>query len=97
MQVSKRIFNLETETAFPINSNIYIMPNMRKIFKFESGLSDHKIGLGVNAGHDLNLFNLNQFLTKCEIDEVSIGHALISDALKYGMQETVAKYLRECK
>ena len=57
----------------------------------------HKIGLGVNAGHDLNLFNLNQFLTKCEIDEVSIGHALISDALRYGMQETIAKYLRECK
>ena len=41
MQVSKRIFNLETETAFPINSNIYTIPNMRKIFKFEVGLSDH--------------------------------------------------------
>ena len=54
-------------------------------------------GLGVNAGHDLNLFNLKQFLTKCEIDEVSIGHALISDALRYGMQETIVKYLQQCK
>jgi len=55
------------------------------------------IGLGVNAGHDLNLSNLKQFLAKCEIDEVSIGHALISDSLRYGMEETIVKYLQECK
>lgn len=55
------------------------------------------IGLGVNAGHDLNLSNLKQLLAKCEIDEVSIGHALISDSLRFGMQETIAKYLQECK
>ena len=44
MQVSKRIFNLETETAFQINSNIYTIPNIRKIFKCEVELSDHIMG-----------------------------------------------------
>ena len=48
MQVSKRIFNLETETAFPINSNIYTISNMRKIFKCEVGLSDHIMGFGAS-------------------------------------------------
>ena len=57
----------------------------------------HKLGLGVNAGHDLDLFNLGLFLKKCNIDEVSIGHALISDSLKFGMNETVKKYLHLCK
>jgi len=57
----------------------------------------HDIGLGVNAGHDLDLFNLGLFLKRCNIDEVSIGHALISDSLKFGMSETVKKYLHLCK
>mgnify|MGYP006286339565 CR=1 FL=1 len=51
-------------------------------------------GLGVNAGHDLNLDNLTPFLTSVgEVDEVSIGHALISDALERGYTETVRAYL----
>lgn len=50
-------------------------------------------GLGVNAGHDLSLSNLADFLTIEGIEEVSIGHALISDALRYGLSESVAKYL----
>ena len=50
-------------------------------------------GLGLNAGHDLSLDNLAYLISKIpEIDEVSIGHALICDALKYGMAETVRKY-----
>ena len=57
----------------------------------------HHLGLGVNAGHDLDLFNLGLFLKKCKIDEVSIGHALISDSLKFGMNKTVKKYLHLCK
>ena len=57
----------------------------------------HNLGLGVNAGHDLDLFNLGLFLKRCNIDEVSIGHALISDSLKFGMSETVKKYLHLCK
>lgn len=57
-------------------------------------------GLGLNAGHDLNLNNLRYFLTRIpRVDEVSIGHALISDALYFGLENTVALYLREthCK
>ena len=61
-----------------------------------SAIHAHKIGLGVNAGHDLNLDNLEVFLEKCNIDEVSIGHALISDALKYGLESTITKYLNKC-
>ena len=51
------------------------------------------IGLGVNAGHDLNLDNLADFVAVGNIDEVSIGHALVSDALEFGLAETVRKYL----
>ena len=53
----------------------------------------HQIGLGVNAGHDLDLDNLSIFCRKAEINEVSIGHALIADALEYGLFETTRKYL----
>ena len=51
-------------------------------------------GLGVHAGHDLNLENLPYLLTKIpEIAEVSIGHALMADALEMGLAETVRRYL----
>lgn len=53
------------------------------------------LGLGVNAGHDLNLQNLRKFLTIEGIEEVSIGHAVISDALKYGLADTIRRY-RAC-
>lgn len=52
-------------------------------------------GLGINAGHDLNLQNLAFFNKNIPgLQEVSIGHALISDALYYGIQNTVQMYLR---
>ena len=52
-----------------------------------------EVGLGVNAGHDLSLENLERFLSACRvIDEVSIGHALVAEALQFGMQETVRRY-----
>jgi pyridoxine 5-phosphate synthase len=55
-------------------------------------------GLGVNAGHDLNLDNLAPFLRALGgIDEVSIGHALIADALEFGIAETVRRYVTECR
>ena len=55
---------------------------------------DH--GLGVNAGHDLNRDNLTDFLVAVPgVHEVSIGHALVADALEFGLADTVAKYL-EC-
>ncbi len=54
-----------------------------------------ELGLGLNAGHDLSLVNLAYF-HQCIpwLDEVSIGHALISDALYLGLRDTIAAYLR---
>lgn len=53
-------------------------------------------GLGLNAGHDLNLDNLAYFIQRIPwTDEVSIGHALISDALYMGLEKTIAAYLGE--
>lgn len=52
-----------------------------------------RLGLALNAGHDLNLHNLRQFVTIPNILEVSIGHALIADALTMGMQPAVKAYL----
>lgn len=55
-------------------------------------------GLGLNAGHDLSLENLRYYVERIPwTDEVSIGHALISDALYYGLENTVELYLRELK
>ena len=52
-----------------------------------------QLGLGVNAGHDLNLVNLAHFVAMGGIAEVSIGHALIADALDFGLAPTVKRYL----
>lgn len=56
----------------------------------------HALGLGVNAGHDLDLDNLALFRTLPHLDEVSIGHALISHALYVGLDRAVRDYLRAC-
>ncbi len=56
----------------------------------------HKYGLGINAGHDLNLKNLAFFHKNIpHLAEVSIGHALIADALYLGLENTVRLYLRQ--
>jgi len=55
-----------------------------------------KIGLGINAGHDLNLDNLRYLRQNIPwLDEVSIGHALISDALYLGLENTIQMYKRQ--
>ena len=55
-----------------------------------------RVGLGINAGHDLDLYNLKYFAQNVPgLQEVSIGHALISDALYYGLENTIQLYLRE--
>ncbi len=59
----------------------------------EAAMAARKCGLGVNAGHDLNLDNLAFFHSRIPfVNEVSIGHALICDALYLGLKETVARY-----
>ncbi|MDF2437586.1 MAG: pyridoxine 5-phosphate synthase [Bacteroidota bacterium] len=58
----------------------------------------NELGIGINAGHDLSLENLNYFAKNIPgLLEVSIGHALISDALYYGLENTIQLYLRQLK
>lgn len=55
-----------------------------------------EMGIGLNAGHDLSLVNLNYFAKNIpQLLEVSIGHALICDALYLGLNETISRYLKE--
>jgi pyridoxine 5-phosphate synthase len=55
-----------------------------------------RLGIGLNAGHDLNLANLHYFKRHCpQLLEVSIGHALVCDALYYGLSNTIRMYLRQ--
>ena len=62
----------------------------------EAAVLAHKLGMGINAGHDLSLENLKFFHEQVpHLEEVSIGHALISDALYLGIQETIRRY-KEC-
>lgn len=58
----------------------------------------HRLGLGVNAGHDLSLENLAYFYRNMPyLNEVSIGHALICDALYLGLEETIKRYKEALK
>jgi pyridoxine 5-phosphate synthase len=60
----------------------------------EAARAAHAAGLGVNAGHDLNVDNLPAFLSEVPgVLEVSIGHALIADALEWGLAEAIRRYL----
>lgn len=62
----------------------------------EASRAAHRAGLGVNAGHDLNLDNLGYFHARVPyLNEVSIGHAIIADALYLGIEGTIRRY-REC-
>jgi pyridoxine 5-phosphate synthase len=55
----------------------------------------NQLGMGINAGHDLDRFNLSYLIQQIpSIDEVSIGHALISDALYLGLENTIQLYNR---
>ena len=77
-------------TLYPVNREEAIAP-----FISAAGLAKN-LGLGINAGHDLSLENLAYFHQNIPgLDEVSIGHALISDALYYGLKETIRLY-KEC-
>jgi pyridoxine 5-phosphate synthase len=63
----------------------------------QTAAAAREAGLGVNAGHDLSLHNLAFFFAQVgPVDEVSIGHALIADALEFGLAETVKRYRALC-
>ena len=76
-------------SGFPVDKEKAIAPFL------EAAKVAKEIGLGLNAGHDLNLDNLSFFIQTIPwIDEVSIGHALICDALYLGLENTIQLYLR---
>lgn len=79
-------------SAYPNNPEAAVMPfvGAAKVAR--------DAGLGLNAGHDLSLENLRYFNRAIPwLDEVSIGHALVADALYYGLQNTIGMYLRQLR
>ena len=63
---------------------------------YRTAIAAKESGLGLNAGHDLNLENLNYFARNITwLDEVSIGHALVCDAIYLGLENTIQAYLRQ--
>jgi pyridoxine 5-phosphate synthase len=77
-------------TEFPENPSAAVAAYRKAAFRA------HQLGLGINAGHDLSLENLAFFKSQVTpLDEVSIGHALISDALYYGLENTIQLYKRQ--
>ena len=79
-------------THYPVNKEAAIKSYI------EAAKAAYEIGLGINAGHDLDLNNLKYLKQSIPyLDEVSIGHALISDALYFGLENTIQLYLRQLK
>lgn len=77
---------------FQVSAEIAVKPYI------ESAKIAHNLGLGINAGHDLDLHNLNFFYKKIpHLDEVSIGHALICDALYLGLENSIQRYLQQLR
>ena len=75
---------------FLINKEKAIAPYL------DAAVRANQLGLGLNAGHDLDLNNLKYFAQNIpHLAEVSIGHALISDALYLGLEETIKRYLAQ--
>lgn len=76
-------------------ADLYPMDKQAAVKPFaQAGILAQDLGLGLNAGHDLSLDNLEYFADNVPaLMEVSIGHALISDALYYGLENTVQMYL----
>lgn len=79
-------------SRFHENKEAAIMPYV------ESARVAKTLGLGLNAGHDLDLKNLRYLKEQIpDLDEVSIGHALICDALYFGLENTIQLYLRQLR
>ena len=84
------LYTEDYASHFKANKEAAIQPYI------ESALVAQELGLGINAGHDLSLENLEYFAKNVPgLLEVSIGHALISDALYYGLENTIQMYLRK--
>lgn len=78
--------------------NFYADPEKAIAPYVKAAKAAQKYNVGLNAGHDLNLDNLNYFSKNIpHLSEVSIGHALISDALYFGLENTIQLYKRQLK
>ena len=77
-------------TNYPVDREKAVAPFV------EAAKLAKKLGLGLNAGHDLSLVNLSYFHAMIPwLEEVSIGHALISDALYFGLDDTIKRYKKQ--
>ena len=86
---------LYTETyasSFHDKKNIKVFEQFK-----QASIHAQKLGLGVNAGHDLDLLNLSKFLEIKNILEVSIGHVLTIECIEQGMHKVIEQYLEICK
>jgi len=80
----------------PYAHNFYSSPELALLPYIEAAKVAFDLGIGLNAGHDLSLNNLNIFCRSIpSLLEVSIGHALVCDALYLGLEKTIAMYLGE--
>ena len=86
------LYTADYAARYPSNPETAIRPYL------ETALAVREAGLGLNAGHDLSLENLEYFIRTIPwTDEVSIGHAVISDALYLGLEKTIQAYLSKIK
>jgi pyridoxine 5-phosphate synthase len=86
------LYTADYAAEFPLDPEIAVARYL------ETAKAARTAGLGLNAGHDLNLDNLAFFIKTIPwTDEVSIGHALISDALYMGLEKTIQAYLGEIR
>jgi len=88
------LYTFDYAHNFPKNKELAIKPYL----EITEYLKMNFNSIELNAGHDLNLYNLNYFLSKIpSIQEVSIGHAIVCDAFEYGLKLTIEKYLQIIK
>ncbi|RKD90561.1 pyridoxine 5'-phosphate synthase [Mangrovibacterium diazotrophicum] len=94
---AKRVGTDRIELYTEPYASLYMKDAEKAVAPFvEAAKLAHNLGLGINAGHDLNLKNLKYLVDMIPyIDEVSIGHALVADALYLGLHNTIKEYL-EC-
>ena len=86
------LYTADYAERYPAGAQAAIAPYL------ETALRVRELGLGLNAGHDLSLENLAFYIRTIPwTDEVSIGHALISDALYLGLEKTIAAYLSKIR
>lgn len=86
------LYTADYASEYPLDQEIAIARYL------EAAKAARNCGLGLNAGHDLSLENLAYFVQQIPwTDEVSIGHALISDALYMGLEQTIKAYLSEIR